>query len=332
MKIFAPQYYKEFRCIADACPDSCCKEWTVDVDAESAERYRRLPGQLGQRLREVLQETPDGWCMIIENGRCPMWRQDGLCRIQTELGHDALCKTCREFPRISHDYGNFQELGLELSCPEAARIILTSDKWNFEQFHTDEVGVVEYDATLMNILRRSRNEALFFLEESPYPLPQTLAIILLFAHHIQNEIDGGEIASIQADSFLSQCNALPKTSDIGALFAFFKGLEILTPRWKEHLSKPPAEIKWTPALKSLARYLIQRYWLQAVSDYDLVSRGKLVVCSCILVGALGGDQIQTAQLFSKEIENDPDNIDAILDGAYTAPALTDQNLLGILLA
>ena len=41
--------------------------------------------------------------------------------------------------------------------------------------------------------------------------------------------------------------------------------------------------------------------------------------------------IAGAQLFSKEIENDSENMDALLDGAYTAPALTDANLLGLLL-
>ena len=79
------------------------------------------------------------------------------------------------------------------------------------------------------------------------------------------------------------------------------------------------------------RYFIQRYWLQAVSDYDLISRVKFAVAGCLLVNYLGGDFLQTAQQFSKEIENDPDNVEAILDGAYTAPALTDANLLGLLL-
>ena len=27
--------------------------------------------------------------------------------IQAELGEQALCKTCREFPRLTHDYGGF---------------------------------------------------------------------------------------------------------------------------------------------------------------------------------------------------------------------------------
>ena len=115
--ITKPAYYNEFRCIASLCPDSCCKEWDVQVDAASAAVYRSLPGALGDRLREVLRTEDDETVMTIVDGRCPMWREDGLCRIQAELGEDALCRTCREFPRLTHDYGDFIERQLELSCP-----------------------------------------------------------------------------------------------------------------------------------------------------------------------------------------------------------------------
>ena len=91
-------YFDDFRCIASACPDSCCKEWDVQVDAVSAEFYRNLTGALGDRLRSVLQDVDGETVMTIEDGRCPMWRQDGLCRIQAELGEEALCHVCREFP------------------------------------------------------------------------------------------------------------------------------------------------------------------------------------------------------------------------------------------
>ena len=37
MKVYYPQYYNDFHCIAAACPDSCCKEWTVDVDPDVRE-------------------------------------------------------------------------------------------------------------------------------------------------------------------------------------------------------------------------------------------------------------------------------------------------------
>ena len=86
-----------------------------------------------------------------------------------------------------------------------------------------------------------------------------------------------------------------------------------------------------PKCLALARYLVERYWLQAVSDYDLYSRVKFTVTACLLVSRLGGDFVETAQLFSKEIENNCDNVEALLDAAYAHPAFTDDKLLGMLL-
>ena len=79
-------------------------------------------------------------------------------------------------------------------------------------------------------------------------------------------------------------------------------------------------------------YGIRRYWLQAVSDFDIACRVKFLIGSCILLAHLGGDLVATAQLWSKEIENDPDNVERLLDGAYTSPAFTDLNLISLLKA
>ena len=59
MKITYPAYYSKFQCIAGACPDSCCKEWEVDVDDTAAAFYRGLEGPLGDRLRQVLKDTDE---------------------------------------------------------------------------------------------------------------------------------------------------------------------------------------------------------------------------------------------------------------------------------
>ena len=151
MNITKPSYFDTFHCIAGACPDSCCKEWDVQVDADAAAFYRALPGPLGDRLRQVLKDEDGETVMTIVDRRCPMWRQDGLCRIQAELGHDALCKTCREFPRLTHDYGDFVELGLELSCPEAARIILSTPAVMVTAETPDQMEA-EYDEEVMEVL------------------------------------------------------------------------------------------------------------------------------------------------------------------------------------
>ena len=51
----------------------------------------------------------------------------------------------------------------------------------------------------------------------------------------------------------------------------------------------------------------------------------------MIIKLLGGDIVITAQRYSKEIENDADNVDAILDAAYNHPAFTDDKLLGLLI-
>ena len=65
MKLIKPDYFDSFRCIAGSCPDSCCKEWDVLVDADKAELYRSLPGALGDRLRQVLTDEDDEFYMTI---------------------------------------------------------------------------------------------------------------------------------------------------------------------------------------------------------------------------------------------------------------------------
>lgn len=332
MKTIIPEYYRRFQCIAAACPDSCCKEWEVDVDPEAAARYRQLPGELGDRLRSVLKDTEDGTVMTITDRRCPMWRRDGLCEIQYRLGHDALCQTCRDFPRLRHDYGDFAELGLELSCPEAARLIFADGALHTAVEHTDGGEEPDYEAEIMEILLQSRREILSFLENEKYTLPEAMAILLLYGYSVQNWLDGGEAASLEAESCLQEARNYAGTGDLDGLFAFFSDLEILTPDWQQRLAAGSVNSVWQESMRPFLFYGIQRYWLQAVSDYDLICRVKWIIVSCILINALGGDPVQTAQQYSKEIENDPDNMDTLLDAAYTAQSFTDTNLLSILLA
>lgn len=319
--------YQNFQCVAQKCPDSCCQGWEVDVDTTSAEKYRALEGDLGERLRQVLKTEDGASYMVLENGRCPMWRQDGLCQIQAELNHDALCQVCREYPRLYMDYGDFAEWGVELSCPEAARLLFQGVTVDKETVSGGEEP--EYDVEIMEILRRSREEVLSFWEHTDLSVPQALTATLLYAHQVQAAIDGGEYPVFQSEICLQTAKECAGAGDIQLVFDFFANLEILTDQWKKRLSSPEWGT-WDPQLRQLVMYLVRRYWLQAVWDYDLVCRVKFMVAACSVVNALGGNIEKTAQLFSKEIENDPDNREAILDAAYTSPAFTDANLLGLL--
>ncbi len=330
-----PLYFENFRCIADKCPDSCCKEWDVYVDEASAARYIDFPGPLGEDLRRYMQQDADGdWFFAITDGRCPFWRADGLCRIQAQCGHEALCATCRDFPRLTHDYGDFVEKGLSLSCPAAAPLILekAAAQWKTRELPGGEAP--EYDRQDMHILLESREGIRKILTADSYTVPEALALALLYAYQAQAALDVGDPAIPSPDT-LADAYALAaqagRRADPAELMVFYLDLEILTQRWRSLLTHPQGDGSWDERLRALACYGVDRWWLQAISDLDLVGRAKMVISSCILLHFLGGDLTQTAQLYSKEIENDADNVDAILDGAYASPALTDDKLLGWLL-
>ena len=334
MQHLYPPYYSDFHCIAQRCPDSCCHEWDVQIDPDTARRYHELPDTLGEDLRAAMYE--DSGDIYLKNcaGRCPMWQQDGLCRIQCALGHDALSKVCREFPRITQDYGCFVEHTLEMSCPEAARLILTDERQTWICDEISDTGSPDYDDELMELLIRSRPAAYAILDDPRFSVEQRLALLLMYGYHVQAQIDGAEPRPFDAEAALEEATGFAAEGSICALTGFFRELEILTPRWRDMIEHAHAPI-WFGALPRLARYGVYRYYYQAVSDFDLVSRIKFVTAYCVMMAYLSPNSLEgliaAAQLFSKEIENDAQNMDALLDGAYTAAGLTDANLLGLLL-
>ena len=331
MKVYYPTYYHLFACIAGSCPDSCCKDWEVQVNPETAKRYAELSGPLGDRLRQVMRFEEDGSAVMVnENGRCPMWRDDGLCRIHAELGETSLCDVCMNFPRLNHDYGTFMELGLELSCPEAAKFILSDLDFQLNWLPLPGDHAPDYDTEAMEVLLRTRETALDLLRDSSRSFGEVLTLLLLYGYQAQGELDGEEPVSFNASEALQTASEFASGGSYDAIRDFFSSLEILTPDWRNMLSSGQPG-PWLPEHRAMAGYLVRRYWLQAVSDYDLACRVKFIVIACLLVRHLGGDAVRTAQLFSKEIENNCDNVEALLDAAYAHPAFTDDKLLGWLL-
>ena len=328
MLLRKPAYFDQFRCIADRCPDSCCAEWDVLVDGEAAARYEAMEGSLGEAIRENLKIDEEGQAYFaITDRRCPMWRDDGLCRIQAELDHDALCETCRRFPRLKHDYGEFVEEGLALSCPVAAELILRGGH-AFQETEVPGGEEGDYDPQDMACLLGTRDVMLTLLSDPAYSVPQALTLGLLYGYHAQNLFDGGDNAAFIPASALEFAAEFAKEADISLLVDFYKGLEILTADWSDRLENPQGGEAWPEELRNLAIYGLQRYWLQAISDFDLVGRVKMIVSACILVRHLGGNPVETAQKYAKEVENSQENVDAILDAGYTNPAMTDEKLFG----
>ena len=74
-----PQYYFNFKCIADKCRHSCCVGWEIDVDERTLARYRALGGEMGETIIESIEETEDGvHFRLCTDERCPHLDEKGL--------------------------------------------------------------------------------------------------------------------------------------------------------------------------------------------------------------------------------------------------------------
>ncbi len=139
MSIWYPSFYPAFRCRADRCRHSCCRGWEIDVDEESAELYRNMPGELGKELRESLFSDEEGWHFRLdEEERCPFLEADGLCRLIKRLGEDALCDICALHPRFFEELDADELWGLGLSCEEATALLLKEKELRFVCRETGE--------------------------------------------------------------------------------------------------------------------------------------------------------------------------------------------------
>lgn len=130
MKLYAPEYYKDFKCIADRCKHSCCVGWEIDVDETTLEKYKSLEGELGDTIRESIEDGETPHFKLCDGDRCPHLTRNGLCKIILGLGEDYICDICREHPRFYNDTSRGKEVGLGIACEEACRLVLTSENYS----------------------------------------------------------------------------------------------------------------------------------------------------------------------------------------------------------
>ena len=143
MKIFAPSYYKDFKCIADRCRHSCCVGWEIDVDPASLKKYEEL-GEIGKEIISKIDLSEDiPHFRLTDSERCPFLADSGLCKIISSLGEGYLCDICREHPRFYNYLPDRCEVGLGAACEEAARLILECENYR----DTIEVGEKDGEET-----------------------------------------------------------------------------------------------------------------------------------------------------------------------------------------
>lgn len=198
MRIRVPNYYKNFKCIGPECIDTCCAGWEVVIDDESYQFYKTVKGEFGKRLQATMVSSDEN-SFILQNGNCPFLNENKLCDIYTELGEDKLCSTCKTYPRFVEEFGDLREVGISLSCPEAARLILEDSKPITFELEKNSEMITTYndiDPELFIQLISSRKIALDILQNRSMNLNNRIALLVSFAKDIQEKIDKNKVSHI----------------------------------------------------------------------------------------------------------------------------------------
>jgi lysine-N-methylase len=199
VKLLRPTYSDKFRCIGALCEDNCCSgNWAVTVDQASYEKYKSMTDSplfpiLEAAVIPLPEESPlkkPSVFAIIEtnaSGFCPLFSDEGLCRLQLEHGFDALCTTCKVFPRSPLMIDSWPETALSLSCPEAARLILLDPDLaippvDCKQFPWDDTA--DPSPELRSYFWHIREFIVKLIRNRSYPLWQRMFLLGTFSRRL----------------------------------------------------------------------------------------------------------------------------------------------------
>ena len=308
MKTIAPDYYASFRCIAGTCRHSCCIGWEIDIDPDTLESYRRVPGAFGARLAASIETNEDGAHFRLgTDERCPFLNERGLCDLIIELGEDRLCHICADHPRFQNYFSDRTEIGLGLCCEAAAQLILSQDA-------PMQLVVLEDDGAEEELWEEEAD--VLELRDELFAIAQDRSLSV--AERVQKILDEYEII-------------LPERSP-AEWSEIYRGLERLDPAWDGMLDKlnsiegRTAELPDTleRPLEQLLACLLYRHLPGAAEDENAAGRIAFVVLSwrmicwlCMAQLILHGEitlvgLAEIARMYSSEIEYSDENIEALL--------------------
>ena len=297
MKIVKPTFYKNFKCIAGDCPDSCCQGWEVDADSDSLEYYETLDNSLEikKRIDSVLSkdEFDNTIFTLAPKKRCPFLNDENLCDMHIAIGGEHTPYTCRTFPRFIYDFGATREIGISFSCPVASDMMYNTESFDFEtEVNSDLPTLNDIDAEKYFLLYKGRAEAYKIAKDKNKSIRERLNDLLDLGVLLQEKLfpydEGGD--------------------DI-AFFDVFKNPELINPEWKEKVENfSLKQVSDTQSNENILMYFLYKYLIQAVYDDDALSKIKMAVLG-VLINTYFGEDSWTVHLWSKETEHSQYNMD-----------------------
>ena len=244
-----PQYYDDFTCIADRCPDTCCAGWQIVIDEKSLEEYSRVEGEVGVRLQKSIDWEKGVFHQY--NRRCAFLNEENLCDLYRELGAESLCDTCRLYPRHVEEFEEVREFSLSLSCPVVAEMILgQKDPVRFLEEADEaleEEDYEDFDTILFDWLEEARAVLFDIIQNRKLSISTRMSLILNIADIAQKALDHGTLLEVSLEEeiqkFLESSNkqkAISETESLEIRKKMLKDLyklEVLREEWPQLLER-----------------------------------------------------------------------------------------------
>lgn len=129
MRNITVDLYQDFYCIADACPNTCCKGWHIDIDNDTYKKMLDNEDKLGIAVTDWIEKTDKGYAVKLQsNTLCPLLNEKKLCKVVLTLGPSYLGHTCTEYPRFHRTFGNVMEYYLAPSCADVIDKLMSKEK------------------------------------------------------------------------------------------------------------------------------------------------------------------------------------------------------------
>ncbi len=321
-----PTFYRDFKCIANRCTDSCCIGWEIDIDSAAYDKYRLMPESFQKNIAVC-----DGVAhfVLTQDERCPFLQKDGLCKIILEHSEDMLCDICREHPRFYEWYGEYKDAGVGLCCEEAVRLLLESEKaLEYETVETQEISDDDTPEDICKSVFELRKSLFSIINDRSLTLSDRIERCFL-------KIGAKDvIAPCSADEFFAECVEIAKEmSPFDELWEkYILCLEALDfQEVKERINKALSEnqIRYEKSLS----YFVFRHFIKACFDGDLLSHFKFAVIMTILemlIDCVNGDLLFNTRYLSKQVEYSEENIDLLTDECCFNALISENNILAFL--
>jgi len=234
--VLIPQYMERFKCVGNACEDTCCKFWRIDIDYDTYKKYtkisdpklRYLVGEYVQKVKGESNKNRYANFKLKEDGYCAFLDEDGLCMFQKKCGEAYLSSVCLTYPRRQVRINDTMECSGAVSCHEVARLMLFDERpMEFDELIIKSGEKTFYESILVTtdeecdkkpILRwlwPLRNISIDILQNRMLSFRERLILLGLFTDKLEEYRDEGNLHMLE--QHISKYKRIINSGDLKSL-------------------------------------------------------------------------------------------------------------------